>query len=132
MTTNSSKPELSAAQKNFVYTYRAIYAVGGLSLFLGSLGGISALYGNLTPAIFLTSILFFMFGGLYIFLGVLVQRHRSFVALGVAAALMLLNFIVGVFVAIERGTPFSVMIPGLFLWQAYQGFKAIQELNAKH
>jgi uncharacterized membrane protein HdeD (DUF308 family) len=124
---NNQTQQISAYKKKLASAYRAVYAVGVLSLFLGIIALIAT--ARLSEATFL-GIIFLTNGLLYVVLGFFVQR-KSKIALGIAVGLMLLNFLTGIHNTIQTGRPFGLLIPAVFFSQTWEGFKAIQVLKAK-
>lgn len=80
-------------RKKLAAAYRAIYAVGALSIFFGLL---VTIFSDRVPGGIPLAIIFFAFGALYILLGFFVQ-HQSAIALAIAIAVMTLNTLVGVY-----------------------------------
>jgi len=119
--------QLSESQKKLASAYRAVYAIGVLSIFLGILAFVA---GNRVPDYLILGILFFVFGLLYLVLGFFVQR-KSKIALGIAVGLMLLNLLTGIFNMIQTGKPVGLIVPIIFFSQTIEGFKAIQVLKSK-
>lgn len=113
--------------KKLATAYRAVYAVGVLSIFMGLLTAIAL---NKTPGGVIIAILFFALGLFYLLLGFLVQR-KSMVALGIAVALMMLNALTGIYNMIRTGSPTGLIIPIVFFSQTWEGFKAIQEFKQR-
>lgn len=112
-------------RKKLAAAYRAIYAVGALSIFLGLL--VTIFSERVTGGIAL-AIIFFAFGALYMLLGFFVQR-QSAIALAIAIAVMTLNTLVGVYNLLKTGSITGLIIPGIFFSQTAEGFKAMQELK---
>ena len=123
---NSSKSEYL---KKLAAAYRAIYAVGFLSICLGLL----ALYANFSGAIpggTIVAFAFFIFGAFYLLLGFFVQR-KSIIALGIAVGFMGLNAITGLLNLAQSGSPVGLIVPVAFLSQTWEGFKAIKKLKSR-
>ena len=122
---NHSKSEYL---KKLAAAYRAIYAVGFLSIFLGLL-----LYAHFSGAMsgaIIMAFAFFIFGAFYLLLGFFVQR-KSTIALGIAVGLMGLNAITGLLNLAQSGSPVGLIIPVAFLSQTWEGFKAIKKLKSR-
>ena len=119
--------QLSESRKKLVSAYRAVYAIGVLSIFLSIIIFIA---GNRLPDYLILGIGFLFFGLLYLVLGFFVQR-KSTIALSIAVALMSLNALTAIYNLIQTGKPFGLAIPMIFLGQTIEGFKAIQLLKSK-
>ncbi|MDB9513133.1 hypothetical protein PN499_18225 [Kamptonema animale CS-326] len=113
------------SQKKLAAAYRAVYAVGVLSIFLGLL---ATFFRDQVPDGIVLGIGFFVFGALYILLGFFVQR-KSIIALGIAVAFMVLNAATGIYNLFQTGSLTGLIIPFIFFAQTWQGFQAIQELK---
>ncbi|WP_138496861.1 hypothetical protein [Nostoc sp. PA-18-2419] len=118
---------MSESRKKLASAYRAVYAIGILSIFLSI---IFFVVGNRLPDYLILGIGFLGFGLLYLVLGFFVQR-KSKIALGIAVGLMSLNALTGIYNTIQTGKPFGLIIPMIFLGQTIEGFKAIQVLKSK-
>jgi hypothetical protein len=119
--------QISEARKKLASAYRAVYAIGILSLFLSILFLIA---GNRFPDYLVLVIGFFFFGILYLVLGFFVQR-KSKIALSIAVGLMSLNALTGIYNMIQTGKPFGLIVPMIFLGQTIEAFKAIEVLKSK-
>jgi hypothetical protein len=128
MTTQAQ--QISKYKKKLASAYRAIYAVGVLSVFVGILVFITGNRGNGISEYMMLGIASFTFGLLYLLLGFLVQR-KSKIALSIAVGFMGLNLLAGIFNMIQTGKPASLIVPIVFLSQTYEGFQAIQALKSK-
>ncbi|MDF0552911.1 hypothetical protein [Kamptonema sp. UHCC 0994] len=113
------------SQKKLAAAYRAVYAVGVLSIFLGL---VAIFFREKVPEGIVVAIFFFAFGALYILLGFFVQR-KSIIALGIAVAFMVMNAATGIYNLFQTGDVRGLIIPVVFFTQTWQGFKAIQELK---
>lgn len=118
--------QIVESRQKLVSAYRAVYAIGVLSLFLSLIAFVA---GNQIPDYFILGIGFLIVAFLYISLGFFVQR-KSKIALGIAMGFMLLNFLIGIYNLIQTGRPFSLIIPIAFFSQTIEGFKAIQILKS--
>ncbi|MBW4567270.1 MAG: hypothetical protein KME31_04405 [Tolypothrix carrinoi HA7290-LM1] len=121
----SKTKQISDSRKKLSSAYRAVYAVGVLSLFLGILAFVA---GNKLSEGTTIGIIFFTFGLLYLVLGFFVQR-KSKLALGIAVGFMLLNLLTGIYNMIQTGKPVGLIVPIVFFSQTWEGFKAIQVLK---
>lgn len=121
----SKTQQFSDSRKKLSSAYRAVYAVGVLSIFLGILAFVA---GNKLSEGTTIGISFFTFGLLYLVLGFFVQR-KSKLALGIAVGFMLLNLLTGIYNMIQTGKPVGLIIPIVFFSQTWEGFKAIQVLK---
>lgn len=116
--------QISEYRKKLACAYRAVYAVGVLSIFLAILAFVAGGQGMIVGVTFLA------FGLLYLVLGFFVQR-KSKLALGIAVGFMLLNFITGLLNMIQTGKPMGLIFPIIFFSQTWEGFKAIEVLKSK-
>lgn len=123
---NSSKSEYL---KKLAAAYRAIYAVGFLSIFLGLLALFATFSGAAIPGGIIIAFTFFIFGAFYLLLGFFVQRKKSTIALGIAVGFMGLNAIAGILNLAQSGSPVGLIIPVAFLSQTWEGFEAIKNLK---
>lgn len=114
--------------KKLAAAYRAIYAVGLLSIFLGLLALYASFSGAAIPNGIIMAVAFFIFGAFYLLLGFFVQR-KSIIALGIAVGVMGLNAITGLLSFAQSGSPVGLIIPAAFLSQTWEGFKAIKNLK---
>ncbi|MEH1935769.1 MAG: hypothetical protein V7L14_19135 [Nostoc sp.] len=119
--------QISEYRKKLASAYRAVYAIGVLSIFLSI---IFFVVGNRLPDYLILGIGSFFFGLLYLVLGFFVQR-KSKIALGIAVGLMSLNALTGIYNMIQTGKPFGLILPMIFLGQTIEGFKAIEVLKSK-
>ncbi|MBD2451202.1 hypothetical protein H6G76_29545 [Nostoc sp. FACHB-152] len=124
---NSQIQQIVESRKKLASAYRAVYAIGVLSLFLSL---VTFVAGTLIPDYLILGLGFLMFALLYIFLGFFVQR-KSKIALGIAMGFMLLNVLIGIYNLIQTGRPFGLIIPIAFFSQTIEGFKAIQILKSQ-
>jgi hypothetical protein len=125
MTTETQ--QISGSRKKLASAYRAVYAVGVLSIFLGILAFIA---GTRIPDYLILGIVCLAFGLFYLVLGFCVQR-KSKIALAIAVGFMLLNLLSGIHNMIQTGKPVGLIIPTIFFSQTIEGFKAIQILKSK-
>ncbi|MCC5620065.1 hypothetical protein [Nostoc sp. CHAB 5715] len=119
--------QISESRKKLASAYRAVYAIGVLSIFLSI---IFFVVGNRFPDYLILGIGFLFFALLYLVLGFFVQR-KSKIALGIAVGLMSLNVLTGIYNMIQTGKPFGLILPMIFLGQTIEGFKAIEVLKSK-
>ncbi|MEH1793797.1 hypothetical protein [Nostoc sp.] len=119
--------QISESRKKLASAYRAVYAIGVLSIFFSI---IILLAGNRLPDYLILGMVCLFFGLLHLVLGFFVQR-KSTIALGIAVGLMSLNVLAGIYNLIQTGKPFGLAIPMIFLGQTIEGFKAIQLLKSK-
>ena len=122
---NSSKSEYL---KKLAAAYRAIYAVGFLSIFIGLLVFLTSFSSAAIPGGIIVAFTAFIFGAFYLLLGFFVQR-KSIIALGIAVGFMGLNAIAGLLSFAQGGSPVGLIIPVAFLSQTWEGFKAIKNLK---
>ncbi|MEH1866866.1 MAG: hypothetical protein V7K69_17920 [Nostoc sp.] len=123
----SQTQQISEYRKKLSSAYRAIYAVGVLSTFIGIIVLIAV---NRVPEGVILGISCLASGLLYLVLGFFVQR-KSQIALGIAVGFMLLNFLTGIYNMFQTGKPVGLIIPIVFFSQTIEGFKAIQVLKSK-
>lgn len=119
--------QMSEARKKLASAYRAVYAIGVLSIFFSI---IILIAGNRLPDYLILAMVCLFFGLLHLVLGFFVQR-KSTIALGIAVTLMSLNALSAIYNLIQTGKPFGLAIPMIFLGQTIEGFKAIQLLKSK-
>ncbi|AVH65000.1 MULTISPECIES: hypothetical protein [unclassified Nostoc] len=119
--------QISESRKKLASAYRAVYAIGVLSIFFSI---IIFMAGNRLPDYLILGMVCLFFGLLYLVLGFFVQR-KSTIALGIAVTLMSLNALSAIYNLIQTGKPFGLAIPMIFLGQTIEGFKAIQLLKSK-
>ena len=125
MTRETQNPSQFQPRKKLASAYRAVYAVGVLSVFLGILAVVAI---DKAPGGIILAILFFAVGALYLILGFFVQR-RSAIALGIAVAFMALNALSGIYNLLQAGSITGLIIPTVFFSQTWEGFQAIKELK---
>ncbi|MEA5471016.1 hypothetical protein [Spirulina sp. 06S082] len=114
--------------KKLAAAYRATYAVGVLSIFLGLLALFASFSSAAIPGGIIIAFAAFIFGAFYLLLGFFVQR-KSIIALGIAVGFMGINAIAGIFSLLQGGSPVGLIIPTTFLSQTWEGFKAIKNLK---
>ncbi|MFN6530275.1 hypothetical protein [Nostoc sp. ChiSLP03a] len=119
--------QISESRKKLASAYRAVYAIGVLSIFLSIIFFVA---GSRLPDHLILVFCSLFIGLLYLVLGFFVQR-KSKIALGIAVGLMSLNVLTGIFNMIQTGKPFSLIVPMIFLGQTIGGFKAIEILKSK-
>ncbi|MDZ7963752.1 MAG: hypothetical protein RM368_02070 [Nostoc sp. DedSLP03] len=119
--------QISESRKKLASAYRAVYAIGVLSIFLSIIFFVA---GSRLPDYLILVFCSLFIGLLYLVLGFFVQR-KSKIALGIAVGLMSLNVLTGIFNMIQTGKPFSLIVPMIFLGQTIGGFKAIEVLKSK-
>jgi hypothetical protein len=125
MTRKSQNSSQFKQQKKLASAYRAVYAVGVLSMFLGILATVAI---DKASGGIILAILFFAVGASYLILGFFVQR-KSAIALGIAIAFMALNALAGIYNLLQAGSPTGLIIPTIFFSQTWEGFQAIEELK---
>ena len=126
MAQKSKETQKPTAQQKLAAAYRAIYAIAVLSLFIGLL---LALIGANVPDRGILATSFFVIGLLYVWLGWLVQKRKSTVALSIAVAMMGLNLVGAIYDTFQGKPPAGILISALFLSQTLGGFEAIKELK---
>ncbi|NER39437.1 MAG: hypothetical protein F6J93_36745 [Oscillatoria sp. SIO1A7] len=129
MNEQEKKSSKSEYLKKLAAAYRAIYAVGLLSIFLGLLALFATFSSAAIPGGIIFAFTFFLFGAFYLLLGFLVQRKKSMIALGIAVGFMGLNAIAGLLNLAQSGSPVGLIIPVAFISQTWEGFKAIKNLK---
>ncbi|MBP0029155.1 hypothetical protein PN466_05835 [Roseofilum reptotaenium CS-1145] len=122
---NSSRSEYL---KKLAAAYRATYAVGVLSIFLGLLALLASFSSAVIPGGMFLAFTFLIFGAFYLLLGFFIQR-KSILALGIAVGFMGLNAIAGLLNLVQSGSPVGLIIPVAFLSQTWEGFTAIKKLK---
>lgn len=87
MTTQTQ--QISEYRKKLASAYRAVYAVGVLSIFMGILAFIAA---NRVPESMILRITFLAFGLLYLVLGFFVQRRSHTTCIGYCSRIYVAKF----------------------------------------